>query len=134
VLVLLVHAAQAMVTEPSCRLVRVLVTTRETLGLTGTAVNAFSERPVSALTPETACHMVTSVVQDSLSAEDVTTVATACRCVPLYLQLVSEALVTGRMRLEVGELHCATSPSSCPLARASWHLPDCCAAMLTLLS
>ena len=76
---------------------RFLMTTRTPLQ---DASSGVQERRVGAISYIAACEVVASIAED-LTDEEAGQVAMACHCVPLYLRLVAEALVAGRMALEV---------------------------------
>ena len=94
---------------------RLLVTSRVTLGLRpssstpSTVVGgggegpaaAVVEHPVGAISTAAARRLIRDVASD-LSEPEVDEVAAACGGVPLLLCLVAEALVAGRLTLEVG--------------------------------
>ncbi len=79
---------------------RVLATSRVPLG-DGLPLEA---RHVDAIHPDAAAQLVLSTVQD-LTPQQAGAVAAACRCVPLVLCLVAEALQYGRLAFEVRRAH-----------------------------
>ncbi|GIL78574.1 hypothetical protein Vretifemale_7987 [Volvox reticuliferus] len=76
--------------------VRMLITSRVTLGMCSAGL---TERPVGAIAADAATLLIRSVAADLTEAE-AASVADACKCVPLLLCLVAEALVAGRLTLE----------------------------------
>ena len=90
-----VRHAQAAANAPGARL---LVTSRKGLGI---SADLFREQQVCAI-GETDAVSVVRATAKHLTQPQAAQVAAACLRVPLYLRLVSEALVTGRMELEVG--------------------------------
>ncbi len=92
-----------LATEPELQGLRFLVTSHVPLEVLGVAA-ALQERRIAALSAPAACELVVSIAKDITDTDAQRQVAEACQCVPLvplYLRLVAEALVAGRLALEV---------------------------------
>ena len=102
--------------SPELQGLRFLVTSR--VPLEEGAAAAAQERRVGAISYIAACQLVASIAED-LSNDQAGQVAAACHCTPLYLRLVAEALVAGRLTIEVSQRPLAT----CTTCRTGglWH-------------